>query len=320
MSRLTEIARANNLTSYIAGAFTTAAAAEINFLAPTVPVSELLVNVATYDSNAPFRVPDTRRAMHGDAVQLEFGGSNSDVALEVHAADAPIDLVYAGEGGQARSDGSLLIDLQSAGLMAATACATGRFQRVLAAASTAAGSATSITMNTSGLDVIDESDAAILDVVKACGGASNLVEVRLLWGTTALRLCRKHSSLKDRVSGGATKGASAANVTLESINAMTIIPTTSRVSTSVVENSKPGAASSRAFLLTNRLYVFAASAVPTRNDPSALKLLQKGNDPVNPSGFYLSADGRKEKVKFDWAEKVHAGNSGAIKALDFAAS
>jgi hypothetical protein len=174
-------------------------------------------------------------------------------------------------------------------------------------------------MNTSGLDVIDVIDTAILDVVKACGGASNLVEVRLLWGTAALQLCRKHSSLKDRVSGGATKAA-AANVTVDSINAMTIIPTVSRVSTSVVENSKPGAASSRAFLLTNRLYVFAASAVPMRNDPSALKLLQMGNDPVVPSGYYMTPSGRQEVVKFDWAEKVHAGNTGAIKALDFAAS
>lgn len=315
MSRLTEIARAANLTSYISGAFSTAAAAEINFLAPTVPVSELIVNVASYDTTAPFRVPDTRRAMNANAVQLEFGGSSSDVNLDVHGADAPIDLIY-GDGGQARSDGSLLIDLQSAGMMAATACATGRFQRVLAAASTAAGSAEGINVGDAAIDVVDLIDEQIQNVILACGGAANLVEIRLLWGMTALRLARKHASVKNRVSGGATKTAPA-NVTAETFNQMTIIPTTGRVSTSVVESSKPGAASSRAFLMTNRLYVFAASAVPTKNDPSALKLLQKGNDPVNPSGFYLSPDGRKEVVKFDWAEKVHAGNSGAIVAIDF---
>jgi hypothetical protein len=85
----------------------------------------------------------------------------------------------------------------------------------------------------------------------------------------------------------------------------------------VADAAKEGKPADVDFLLDSSLIVFAASAAPTRHDPSFMKTFRLRGQWMKP-GTYSRDDGRVEVAKLDWSHDVKVVNAPAAKLLNIA--
>lgn len=273
-----------------------------------VPVG-LNFEYVQFDRGDGVTIPDTKSSI-SDPVGaiLAFGGSKVTGTLDYHVAtteyyDATDNV----------SDVDLLLQLQSGARMANQALAAGRFQRILSAASTAAGAGTNISVASA--DPIDLIQTAAQEVMLACGGYCN---VRILIGATAFRKIAATTKFQGRINGGATV-ALPSTPTDQQMAAAIGMNVEVKTTLAVYNSAAVGQTVSNAFLLGDTIYVAAVSPSPTTQDPSALKVFNgAGGNGLTPT-FFRSLQGQHEAANWRWAEKVVATNSSAIKKLNVVA-
>ena len=308
-TRIETLARKHQLNGYINGAVNANLVGDAFYLAPMVRTGSLVNTVWSYDQARPFRIPDTKRALGGKAIQVDFGGTSEDITLETHAMDTGIDV-------QAQTDEEIVMNLQTQVNLAASLASLAHFNSVITAIEAASGLNTAtldISNADAGTGVADALNGYIKTILLACGSFSPNVQLRFLWGWNAAQKVLNATSVVNRVNGGATTGQVAVP-TLNTIGNLLLTPGTQhRMCTAISDSGELNAAYSvanRSFINDDEILIVAASPNPTRQDPSAFKTLWKGSEGMG-SGYYKSEDGRVEYAKFDWAYKVYTANAKA---------
>lgn len=261
---------------------------------------------AQFDRADGISIPDTKTASTDPVgALLVFGGTKITGTLDAHRAttewyDASANV----------SDADLLLQLQSGVRQATQALVTGRFQRILAAASTAAGAGTTIDISDND-DPIDEIQEQVQNVMLACGG---YCQPRVLIGASAFRKISALAKFQSRVNGGATVNLPS-TPTEQQMAAAIGMGVQVKVTNAVYNSAAPGQTATGAFLLGDTIYVAATSPSPSTQDPSALKVFEgNGSNGMTPV-FMPHLNGVHEAATWGWMEKVQATNSSAIKKL-----
>lgn len=300
MSKLASISADKTLVEYSQGAAQSAASAVADFLAPTVPVGASVGKFKVYSQKNRFRIPDTRRALNGDATVIGFSASDSTFNCEPHALDFPIDNLEMIE-----TDG--LIDLMKEGAdMIADVASLSHEKAVIDLALSTVGAGTALSIGGSD-DVVAQLDANILAVIKAAkmGG---LMDIGVLIGAGAWGVVKNHASVKSRFLAGSKDRFAVPD--LNDFGQMLIARPEARVSLMCYDTAPEGKAESISFVLDGDILVFARKANPNRFDPSFMKTFRLRNKWMVP-GTYVRPDGRGEVAKFDWSEDIQVTNSAA---------
>lgn len=300
MSKLASVSTDPTLREYSQGAAQSTKSAVADFLAPTVSVGTSTGRFKKYTAKNRFRIPDTRRALGGQATQIGFGAEDKNYNCAPHALDFPVDNLEEQE-----SEG-LMNQLKEGADICSQVGALAHEKTVIDTALATLGSGTALTIGTTA-DVIDQLDKDILTVIKAAkmGG---LMGVGILFGAGAWRVVKNHPSVKDRfVAGGKQKFA---NPNMNEFGELLVSKCESRVSLMCYDDAPEGKDEDMEFVLDGDIIVFARTSAPTRYDPSFMKTFRLRGQWMMP-GTYQWPDGRGESAKFDWSEDVQITNSAA---------
>lgn len=306
MSRLSNISSNPTLREYAQGAAQSAMQPVADFIAPTVPVATSVGNFKVYDEKHRFRIPDTKRAVGGEATKLIFDASDATYNCQPHALDYPVDYLEQIE------EADLENRLMEGADAVAEVAALSHEKAVLDAALIAAGAGTDSNFTSASVDPVDILDDAILTVLKAAKYGS-LMGVGVLFGATAWKRFKNNAKVTTRVFSG-TKNP---GVSLTDQQARPLLLGEPEVKTSymVHDTAAEGLDESMDFLLDTAVLVFARHASPTRRDPSFMKTFRLRNQFMVP-GSYEKEDGRGEVAKFDWSEDVQVTNSSAVVRIN----
>lgn len=305
-NRLGKIALSSTIKEYSQGAAQATVGRIANFLAPTVGTVSTTFRYWTFDEKNRFHIPNTRRAIGGGATQLKLSGTETNGVLVPNALDYPIDQFE-----QLAEDG-LMVSMQEGADFCAQIGGLAHEKEVIDLALASAGAGTDLSIATSGIDLADEVDQSLIAVAKAAK-AGSLMNLRILWGPTAFRRFKNHSSVKGRfVSGGKKEMV---NPTIADVMSLLIGNPQSEMAMTVQDSAEEGIAEDIDFLLDDSLIIFAAMESPTRHDPSFMKTFRLRNQFMVP-GSYPSADGRQEVAKFDWYALPKVTNSSAVVRLN----
>lgn len=263
---------------------------------------------AQFDRADGISIPDTKTASTDPVgALLVFGGTKITGTLDAHRAttewyDASANV----------SDADLLLQLQSGVRQATQALVTGRFKRILDAASTAAGAGTSLSVAGDPIDLIQEQVQAVM---LACGG---YCRPRVLIGASAFRKISASTKVQGRINGGANVNLPS-TPTEQQLAAAIGMGVEVKVTNAVYNSAAPGQTAAGAFLLADTIYVAATSPSPSTQDPSALKVFEgNGSNGMTPV-FMPHLNGVHEAATWGWMEKVQATNTAAIKKLNVTA-
>jgi hypothetical protein len=299
MSRLSAISAKPVIQEYAQGAAQSAISAVADFLAPTVEVAVSTGKYKSYSAKSRFRIPNTKRAMGGEASILQMDRADADYSCAPHALDAILDDLEIQE-----SQGVDLL-MENADELAAIA-ALAHEKDVIDAALAAAGNGTGKNFNS--VDAPDTLNEAILAVAKAAAYGSTM-GIGIIFGPAALRNFFRNTGTRAMFPGAASIAP-----TMDNVSKCLWPGVESRVSMMVSDTAPEGKASSLDFMLDTSVLIFARLAKPTRRDPSFMKTFRLRGQWMKPSAVRL-ADDRGERIKFDWSEDVRVTNSAAVQRL-----
>ena len=300
MSKLASISSNPTIREYAQGAAQDMTSAIADFLAPTVEVATSTGQYKSYDEKHRFSIPDTRRALGGEATKIGFNASDLTYNCAHHALDFPVDYLEEQESAELENVFTEAAD------MAAEVGALSHEKNVIDTALVALGAASSLSVGSTD-DLIDQLDQNILTVIKTAG-YGGLMGVGVLFGANAYRLFKNHASVKSRfVAGGKSKFAVP---NLDDISEMLISKAQARVSLLAYDTEPEGKAADLDFLMGDDVIVFAKKESPTRRDPSFMKTFRLRGQWMKP-GSYELPDGRGQAAKFDWSADVKVTNSAA---------
>jgi hypothetical protein len=264
---------------------------------------------AQFDRADGISIPDTKTAANDPVgALLVFGGTKITGTLDAHRAttdwyDASANV----------SDADLLLQLQSGVRQATQALVTGRFQRILSAAATAAGAGTNLSLATA--DPIDAIQEQVQNVMLACGG---YCRPRVLIGASAYRKITALTKFQNRIAGAATVNLPSTPTEQQIANAIGL-GVEVKVTNAVFNSAAPGQTAAGAFLLADTIYIAATSPSPSTQDPSALKVFEgNGSNGMTPV-FMPHPNSVHEAATWGWMEKVQATNTAAVKRLNVVA-
>lgn len=305
MSRLSAITSKATLREYAQGAAQTATQPIADFLAPTVNVSAPAGYYKQYTEKSRFSVPESLRAINGNAVQLGWDAVDKRFDCQPHALDIPLDNL------EILAEESVV---QEAAQMAAEVGALSH-ELAVSRKALAALTATDTDTTVAGFDFIQTLDQNILSVIKAAKYGS-LMGVGILFGAGAFVKFKNHKSVTGKFTVGVTaKGLIAPKV--EDVGGLLVGGPEARVSMMVYDSAKPGSPEDINFVLDNQILIFARHPNPTRRDPSFMKTFRLASQWMVP-GTYEKPDGRGEVIKMDWSEDVQITNTAAAQLLDIA--
>jgi hypothetical protein len=261
---------------------------------------------AQFDRADGITIPSTKTAFNDTrGATLAFGGSKVTGTLDTHRGTTDWYDV-----GPDVTDADLLLQLQGGAKLGTQALVTGRFQRILEAASTAAGAGTEIDISASD-DPIAEIQEQVENVLLACGGYCN---VRILMGANAYRQITALSKFQSRITGGATVD-NPSTPTEQQVATAIGYNVSVKITNAVANTAAVGQTPVPGFLLSNIIYVAAVSPSPNQSDPSALKVMEGyGSNGFSPT-YIKDLNPQFEACTWGWREKIIATNSGAIKKL-----
>jgi hypothetical protein len=282
-----------------------------DFLAPTVPVPTMRGRYKKYSQKNRFRIPNTKRAMGGKAVVLEWTMEDATYDCTPNSIDVPVDMI---EQREAESAGANFV-MESA-QMAAEVAQLSHEQRVIqlakdnvTATANVGGWLDANTLPTLG-DPVGEIDSLIESVTKAAPGGSGSA-VGILFGSTAWRYFKNHSAVRQKFVVGRAAGQVGLGIpTLDMASGLFLHDPEIMVSRMVYDTGHEGQTRSLDFLLTTDVFVFVRRSAPTRLDPTFMKTFRLANQWMVP-GTYVREDQRAEVVKFDWSADVEITNSDA---------
>lgn len=269
---------------------------------------------AQFDRADGITIPDTKTALNDPVgALLAFGGSKVTGTLDTHRATTDWYDV-----GPDITDADLLLQLQGGAKLGTQALVTGRFQRILTAASTAAGAAADTIVATGGsaTQAVSQIQAVVQTVQKACAG---YCDINILFGAGAFQLFSNATSVQGRISGGSTKNLPS-TPTEQDVARLIGYNVNVKVTNAVYNSAAVGQTVTGAFLLNNSIYIAAVSATPNTQDASALKVFEGyGANGFAPT-YIKNQNPAYEAATWGWKEKIVATNSGAIKLVAIQAS
>jgi hypothetical protein len=281
-----------------------------NFLAPAVPVSRMTGRYKVYTEKNRFRIPDTLRAMGGQATQLRFEATDNSYNCEPHALDYPVDNLEQLEAEDIHNV------LREGATAVAEVAALSHEKKVIDMALDAVGVGTAKVWNSSA-DPVADIDEAILTVIKNATYGS-FMSVGVLFGANAFRIFKNSAGVRGRFVTG--KGGASLAVPNEDIASQLFMGRPEvKCSFMVYDTAPEGKAASMSFLLDNSILIFARKSNPTTRDPSFMKTFRLMNRHMVP-GSYTRDDGRVEVAKFDWSEDVRVTNAPAALRYNVSAS
>lgn len=304
-SRLAAIAAKTTVKEYSQGAAQEAVAPVADFLAPTVEVASDTGYFKKYTEKSRFRVPDTRRSIHGRATELGFDVSDASFNCKPNALDVPVDQLE-----KDASDEAGVALLQEAADLGAE---VGSLSHEKTVVDTAVTTLTPGVLNinfAADQDVVDQIDQRIIAIIKAARYGS-MMGVGLLFGPTFFRRLKNHASIKGRFPVGKKE---IVNPTVDDIMSLFIMKPEARLSAMVYDDAPEGKAEDIKFILDSNLIVFARKQNPTRRDPSFMKTFRRRGAWMAPR-VYSRDDGRVEVAALDWSEDVQVTNSVAGQLL-----
>ncbi len=311
-SQLSRVATSAIVQSYAKGSAQSALdRMEIaNFLAPRVPVPGIKFDYWTYDSRSPYKIMNTKRALHGGAAVLETGGTKVSSELVANAIDAPIDEA------EKMAEDTLQLTLMERADEAAQAAALSHEYEVIQAALTAAGAGTdySAAQNSSN-DLKLLMDTAILAVIKNAKCGSNM-NVRALFGANAALRFLNHNTIRGLYKGGAK---TTATPTMDEVSGLLMGKPQVKQALTVYDSSVEGLAESMNWVLDSSVLIFVSSDAPVRRSPDFMKTFCMGGQ-IMKTGTYMRQDGRVEVAKNDWYTKPTVTNTSAVIRLNFNAA
>jgi hypothetical protein len=270
---------------------------------------------AQFDRADGITIPDTRATGNDPyGTTLAFGGELKTGTLIPHRASTKWYDVSSNV-----SDDDLLLKLQGGVKLATQALVTGRFQRILAAASTAAGAAVETIRATgsNATQAVSQIQAVVQTVQRAAGGGG-YANINVLFGAGAFQLFSNATSVQGRITGGATK-AIPATPTEQDVARLIGYNVNVKVTSAVYNSAAVGQTPTPAFLLDNSIYVAAVSPSASTEDPSALKFFEGyGGFGTNP--VYASSGTGMELASWNWYENIHTTNANAIKLISVLAT
>jgi hypothetical protein len=307
-SRLAAISSDPHIQEYAQGAAQSARMPMADFLAPTVEVSTMIGWYSVYDKNTRFRVPDTRRALGGDATQVRSSRARGTFNCEPHALDYPVDHLE-------RIESEALGDVFREGAdIISELAALDHEKTVVDAALAALGAGTGVAF-TADVDPVATLDDAIMDVVKAAKYGS-LMGVGVAMGASAWKGIKNHPKVQGKFVVGGRRAGNTTMPTVEEFGRLLLSEPDTRVSLMVYDDADEAAASEDIkFILDGGIIVFARKERPTRFDPSFMKTFRLRGQWMR-AGSYMKEDGRGEVAKFDWSSDVKVTNSSAGKRIN----
>lgn len=276
-----------------------------DFIAPTVEVPELVFQYKKYDSKTRYRRVKTKRAVGGKATRIGFDATDATKKLVPRALDFPFDNL---EGKNAQQ----LMNLARYGVrMISEAATLDHEAEVLALAQAQATANTPINSNftSSSVDPVDLIEEHVLEIKKA---ARNGAQIKILWGTTALRRFKNNAKVLSRFNGNKT---SQKVPTMEEIRAMILLNPEMMVSDIVLDSAPEGKDPSIDFIMTNQIWIFASNSAAGTMDPSFMKTFRLEGEWMK-SGQYTSDDDRDTVLKMDWTGDPEVTNSAVIKQIN----
>lgn len=280
------------------------------FLSPVVPVPGTKFNYWSYDARAPYRIMNTKRAIHGGAAILETGGTEILSELVPNAIDAPIDQA------EQLAEPTLILTLQERADEAAQAAALAHEYEVINLALASVGAGTDVNAaQDSDVDIKAILDQAILDVIKSAKVGS-MLSVRMIVGASAGMRLMNHASIRSLYKGGAK---STATPGLMDLSSLFLGNPTVMQNLTVYDSAAEGLAEANNWVLDNAVLIFVNSDSPTRRDPGFMKTFALAGE-IMRSGTYMSQDGRQEFAKMDWYTKPTVTNASAIKRINLNAA
>lgn len=301
---LTQLTSSPMLRQYAQGLVEQMVGPAADFLAPTVEVNTNRARFKKYTAGEAFTIPDTRRALGGQAAVISFKSTDGTVDCEPHALDFPADQLEQIESAEM---GMNLLE-EGAGI-AAQIAALAHEVRVIDAALTSVGAGTSL--NVASTDPINAIDEQIKAVALACGGFGSLMNIRVLVGIGAKLLLKNSSFVRARFTTAAKAGSMVIpNLTDEQLSALLLMNPEVMTATTVTNSANPGLTASLAFKLDTSILIFAAARNPTRMDPSFMKTFRLAGQWMTPR-VYSSPDGRVDYRGWDWTSDVQVVNSAA---------
>jgi hypothetical protein len=260
---------------------------------------------AQFDRADGITIPNTKTALNDTrGAILAFGGTKVTGALDTHRGTTDWYDV-----GPDITDADLLLQLQGGAKLGTQALVLGRFQRILNAASTAAGAAAeTITTST---EAVSQIQTVVQTVQKACAG---YCDINILFGAGAFQRFSNNPKVQGRLNGGATRN-NPATPTEQDLERLIGYNVKVKVTNAVYNSAAVGQTATGAFLLDNSIYVAAVSPTPDRQDPSALKVFEGyGSNGFAPV-YIKDNNPQYEACTWGWKEKIVATNSGAIKLI-----
>lgn len=260
---------------------------------------------AQFDRGDGVTIPDTR-AVGNDpyGTTLSFGGTIVPGSLKPHRCATDWYDVSANV-----TDQDILLQLQGGVRLATQAIVTGRFKRILDAASTAAGAAADTIVSASD-EAVAKIQAVVQTVNKAAGGYAN---INILFGSDAFRLFSNAAKVQGRITGGATK-AIPSTPTEQDVARLIGYGVNVKVTNAVYNSAAVGQTVTNSYLLGSSIYIAAVSAAPNTQDASALKFFEGyGSFSLTPQ--FVSSQTGLERASWSWYEDIAATNSAAIKLV-----
>jgi hypothetical protein len=303
-NRLSEITSKATLREYSQGAAQSATQPVADFLAPTVNVAAPSGYFKKYNEKSRFRIPNTERALGGDAVRLGWAATDGRYDCTPHALDIPLDKL------EIKSEESCV---REAAQMAAEVGGLAHEKSVIDNARAALGDGTNVDFSAANFDLVKALDTYILQIIKAAQYGS-IMSVGIIFGAEAWLAVKNHKSMAAKFTVGiGPKGIITPK--LEDVGGLFIGTPEARISMMVYDDAPEGKPEDIKFILENQIMLFARHPNPTRRDPSFMKTFRLDGEWMVP-GTYEKEDGRGEVIKMDWSEDVQVTNPTAAELLN----
>lgn len=277
------------------------------FIAPTVEVASTTGRFKKYLKGEQLLIPDTRRAIGGNAALVTFGATDGNFNVEPHALDFPADQLTQIESAET----GINILMQGASV-ASQIASLSHEKRVLD--SVVAATSVPVDVDLASDDPIKVIDQNIIEVSRLSGGWSGVMQVRVVIGLTAMEKLKNHSKVLNRcINAGGIASTATPNITPQQLSAMLLGTPPVMISSSAYNSAAPNADPVLSWLLEDQILVFIASQNPTIFDPSAFKTFRLMGQWMTPRA-YSSVDGRVDYQGWDWTADVQ-NISTAVKRL-----
>lgn len=299
-------ANISTLNQFAKGLFQKTASPLADFLAPVVPTGAAEFSVIDYAKRSSFQVPSAKRAIGGDSTAVVTDGERVSISLQPYALH---DIIDNHELDRATtSEGSrLLREARVANLV--SQAGNSRLKETLTVLR-AGVSATAEVWGASD-DPVADIDAQMKTIADTIGMLPN----RVVFALGAWSIFKNSSAVKGRITAGNTKTKDA-TVMLQDAGSLFLNPNTQVMLSTVVNDSKLNATTSKANALTDtnpEVWIYFAEENSNLFDASAFKTFRIALNPFG--GVRVVPKDFGEKHIVEWTEAAYVNNASAAARL-----